>query len=84
MSDTRTDSKPLYTGAVVIDVSGGNQVLTRGKGRGVYVGTGGNLACILHDGSAVTLVGLLVGHVYQLGLRQVTQTGTTITGHVLY
>ena len=48
--------------------------------RAIYVGTGGNLAVEMADGSAVTFAGVVAGSVLPLRVAKVRSTGTTAGG----
>jgi len=52
--------------------------------RGIYVGTAGNLACEMHDGSSVTFSNLAAGQVYPFAIRKVIGASTTAAGIILY
>jgi hypothetical protein len=52
-------------------------------GKGLYVGTAGDLAAELVDGSAVTFAGLAAGIIHPIQVRRVLSTGTTAAGIVV-
>lgn len=70
------------TGAVAINYSGGDQVLST-TSRGLYIGTAGNLAVVMQDLSEVTYNNLAAGVVYPFAVRTIRQTGSTAAGVVL-
>lgn len=47
--------------------------------RGLYVGTGGNLAVRMADGETITFTNVLAG-IFPIQVDQVRSTGTTATG----
>jgi hypothetical protein len=65
-----------YVGAVAI--TGSAQVLNP-HCRAIMAGSNGNVAVIMVDGSAVTLIGLVAGQVYRFACREIVASGTTIT-----
>lgn len=48
----------------------------------LLVGGAGNAAVVTAGGDAVTLTGLLAGHVYRVRVKRVKSTGTTATNIV--
>ena len=50
--------------------------------RALYVGGDGNVAVVMHDGSALTFVGLKAGTLMPLRVSRVKSTGTTATSLV--
>lgn len=82
MAASRWSPDDPAVGGVAIDYSGGNQVLAT-TGRGIYIGTAGHLAVVMHDGSAVTFSNLTAGTVYPFAVKQITQAGSTAAGVVL-
>jgi len=50
---------------------------TRGLCRGIYVGTGGNVAVVFENGTAVTFVGVPSGFVLPVMAKRVNSTNTT-------
>lgn len=50
--------------------------------RGIYVGTGGDLAVIMASGDAVTFTGLMGGTIYPLRVSRVKSTGSTASSLV--
>ena len=50
--------------------------------RAIYVGGGGNIALVTSDGTALTLVGLLVGTIYPIRAKIIKSTSTTATNIV--
>lgn len=86
-NNTRIAGAPITAadpamGGVAISYGGGNQVLAT-YGRAIYIGTAGNLAVVMVDGTAVTFSNLLAGTVYPFAVRQITQAGSTAAGVVL-
>lgn len=69
-------------GAVAIDYSGGDQVLTKPVRR-VYVATTGHLRVDMLDGSTVTFSSLPVGQ-HEMRITKIYQTGSTAAGLALY
>jgi hypothetical protein len=45
--------------------------------KGIFVGTGGNVAVVLDDGQAVTITGVLSGTILDVAARQVMSANTT-------
>jgi hypothetical protein len=45
--------------------------------RALYVGGAGNLAVVMHDGTALTFTGVTAGSFLPIRVRQVKSTGTT-------
>ena len=50
--------------------------------RGLYVGTAGDVAVLLLDGTAVTFSAMLAGVIHPLRATQIRATGTTAAGLV--
>ncbi len=50
----------------------------------IYVGGDGNMAVVDADSGAVSHVGVLAGHTYELRARRINATGTTATGIVFF
>src|SRR5690349_14408729 len=46
-------------------------------GRGVYIGTAGDLKVDMMNGTTVTFVGMLAGTVYPIVFKKIYDTGTT-------
>jgi len=67
------------TGALAIDVSGGNQTLPR-TCRAFWVGTGGNLAVVFDDGSEAVIPNIQDGSIVDFQAIAVKKTGTTASG----
>lgn len=70
-----------YTGAVIIDYSGGDQTLSV-YARGVFISTAGNLKVDMLDGQTVTFLSLPVG-IHRICFRKIYQTGSAAAGLVL-
>jgi len=70
----------VYETAVQIVPSDANDVEINVKA--FYVGGVGDVCVRLHGGQTVTLVGVLVGHIYPLHVQRVFATGTTATNLV--
>lgn len=51
--------------------------------RGVYVGTAGNLAVTMADGSSVTFVGVQAGSILPIKVKIIKDTGTTASDIVV-
>ena len=69
-------------GAVAIDYSTGDQVLTV-PARRVYIATTGNLKVDMSNGTTVTWSNLPVGQ-HEMYITKIYQTGSTAAGLVLY
>jgi len=50
--------------------------------RAIYVGGGGNVAAVGHDGTAVTFTGVTTGTVLPIACRRINSTNTTATSIV--
>lgn len=53
--------------------------LAKGRTKGVYVGTAGDLAVTMNDGTNVTFSGLAAGVVHYISVSRIKATGTTAT-----
>lgn len=74
-------SDPAYSAAAVTPADG--TTLTNGFCDALYIGSTGNVACILQgDSAAVTFTGLASGTILPVRARTVEATGTTATGIV--
>lgn len=87
MADTFNASVPSLSSSPVIGavaITGSDQTLS-GVVRGVYVSGGsGSLTADFANGTNVTITGLVTGTVYPFCITKIYDTGTDITGHVLY
>ncbi len=87
MADTFNANFPAFSSGPVIGavaISGDDQTLT-GVVRGVYVSGGsGSLKADFANGTTVTITGLVTGTVYPFVITKIYDTGTDITGFVLY
>ncbi len=87
MADTFNTNFPGFSSGPVIGVvaiSGSDQTLT-GVVRGVYVSGGsGSLKADFANGTTETITGLVTGTVYPFSITKIYDTGTDITGFVLY
>lgn len=75
--------------AIPIDYSGGNQDLTVGRVRGVYISTTGHLKVDMVGRNgiatvAVTFTSLTAGIQHGMQITKIYQTGSTAAGLVLY
>ncbi len=77
-------SEPV--GAIAIDYSTGDQVLTgySRPARGVYIGTAGHLKVDMADGTTVTFSNLAAGNDYPRAITKIYQSGSTAAGVVLF
>jgi len=69
-------------GAVAINYGAGDQT-PEVPARGFYVTVAGTLVVTLLDGSTAVLSALLAGFVYPIGIRKITQAGSTAAGFLL-
>lgn len=70
-------------GAIAISYGGGNQTFD-GNCRGFYISSAGHLAVVMANGSAITFSNLLAGSFYPFKITQVTQSGSTAAGVLLF
>lgn len=70
-------------GVVAISYGGGDQTITV-NARGVYIGTAGHLAVVMVDGTTGTFSNLAAGTIYPMRIKQITQSGSTAAGLILY
>jgi len=71
------DAGLIDPGEVFVDITPSDANDLAAITRGIYVGTGGDLAVHDTEGTAVTFVGLAAGMVHPLRVRRVLNTGTT-------
>lgn len=69
------------TGGVAVDVSGGDQTLSK-TARAFWIGGTGNLALVMDDGSEVTLEAIPAGSLLALQATTIKQAGTSATSVV--
>lgn len=69
-------------GATLINYGAGDQE-PEVPSRGLYITVAGTLVVTLLDGSTATLSALLAGFVYPIGVRKITQAGSTAAGFLL-
>lgn len=68
----------------IVAITGSDQALT-GVVRGVYVSGGsGSLCADFANGTTGTITGLVTGTAYPFAITKIYDTGTDITGFVLY
>lgn len=81
LSNQRYDAVPARSAASVTP-SDATTLFTSTKG--VWVGGAGNLAVTMHDGTSVTLVGVVAGSLLPVSVTQILATGTTATDIVVF
>jgi len=66
-----------------ISYGGGDQTLTRAS-RAIYIGTAGHLVVVMRGGTSLTFSNLAAGTIYPISCTQITASGSTAAGVVLY
>lgn len=70
-------SSPVSRGFAITPSTDGSELTEHT--RGLYLGSTGDVACVLSGGSSVTLRGLATGVIHPLRVKMVKGTGTTST-----